>query len=679
MMEQDPYIPVAKVMALAEWSERTVYRRIDDGLLVVRSSAERQGNGRPTVEISVASLPPDAQARYWAQQLAPSPAPAATELNIAEITESCRAEALRRLPIVQQAEDIIASRLAVTARVKALASEHQISPATLYNWLDAYRVKGFPGLIPNHGRTKGRFVSLPDVVQDAIKEWYLSPHRPSPTTVYHRVVELCDHLKLPKPSQGTINRFLRDPKQIPEPARILMREGARAYRAKAEPKVQRDYSDLAVGEIWCGDHREFDVFVQLPDGKIARPWLTAWLDLRSRVCTGWHVDLVPNSDTIALALRAGILRFGVPRELYKDNGKDYRCHYLNGDTKLSRNVALSDSTLLMLNPGVLSRLGVISRNATPYTPWAKAIESWFGHTFPEWEKTLPGWCGRDAKQRPEKLAKELERGELLTLEEFIPRVSDCIEAYHRREHSALQATPLSQWEGVPKEMPDARALDLLLLRHKPAKVFQDGLRLFGFRYWHDELHLHKGHTVGVSFDPQDLGAVVCFDKTGRFLCEAISQTAMSMHPTVADMKATVQRRRLAKQRTVAAANDRKVLWDGEEALRQVIAEREQKKVVNLGPRQPDPSPEGPTVPRLLGTEHAASALATSRASARRIPPQRASRPAAPGAACYPAAGPGLGEEPVSWSDLLDDIPDHRSRLSDREAERSELMREILNG
>ena len=675
MMDQEPYITIEAAQALTGLARPTVYRRVEEGDWAVKSGEEIEPNGRRAKLIRLGDLPQDAQARYWAQQLTPSPAPPATDLNLAEISESCRVEALRRLPIVQQAEDIVASRQDVTARMKALAGQHDISPATLYNWLDAFRLKGFPGLIPNHGKTKGQYVKLPLVIQDAIKDWYLDPHRPSPTTVYRRVVDLCEHLKIETPSLGTVNRFLRDPKHIPEPARILTREGTRAYRAKAEPKVQRDYSDLAVGEIWCGDHREFDVFVQLPDGKIARPWLTAWLDLRSRVCTGWHVDLVPNSDTIALALRAGILRFGVPRELYKDNGKDYRCHYLNGDTKLSRNVTLSDSTLLMLNPGVLSRLGVTSRNATPYTPWAKAIESWFGHTFPEWEKTLEGHCGRDAKNRPEHLADQIKRGELLTLEEFIPRVGECIEAYHHREHSALQATPLSQWEGITKEMPDARALDLLLMRHKPAKVFQDGIRLFGFRYWHDELHLHQGHTVGVAFDPQDLGTLVCFDQAGRFLCEAASQTAMSMHPTAADMKAKVQRRRLAKQRTLAAANDRKILWNQDEALRQVIADRNEKKVVNLGPRQPDPTPAGPTVPRLLGTEHAASAVAASRArSAATRSSGHASRHAASGAG-IPDAGPGHGGK-ASWADLLDDEPAPRT-MSDREAGRTAKLRELL--
>ena len=122
---------------------------------------------------------------------------------------------------------------------------------------------------------------------------------------------------------------------------------------------------------------------------------------------GYVMRLVPNSDGIALALRAGILRFGVPQELYIDNGKDYRCQYLNGTRETSRNVALSNDVTDTLAPGVLSPLGVSITHAKPYQAWSKPIEPWFSHTFPEWEKSLPGYCGQNGKDRPEKLTHEI--------------------------------------------------------------------------------------------------------------------------------------------------------------------------------------------------------------------------------------------------------------------------------
>ena len=89
--------------------------------------------------------------------------------------------------------------------------------------------------------------------------------------------------------------------------------------------------------------------------------MTFWYDLGTRTWVGRHVALVPNSDTIALALRGGILRFGIPQELYIDNGKDYRCHYLNGSSQVSRNVTLSLDLNDTLAPGALSPLSMLVR------------------------------------------------------------------------------------------------------------------------------------------------------------------------------------------------------------------------------------------------------------------------------------------------------------------------------
>ena len=128
-------ITVDQAEALTGLDRATCYRRIGEGNgeWAVKPANDKSPNGKRAVLIRLGDLPADAQARYWAQQLTPSPAPAATSLNLAEIGESTRAEALRRLPIVHQAEDIVTSRHDVTARMKALAGQHDISPATLYN------------------------------------------------------------------------------------------------------------------------------------------------------------------------------------------------------------------------------------------------------------------------------------------------------------------------------------------------------------------------------------------------------------------------------------------------------------------------------------------------------------------------------------------------------------------
>jgi len=616
--------------------------------------------------------------------------PPLSPINLAEQSPRALERAMKRQAIVEQALALYADdRRPPRTALARLAAMHDLSVGTLYLWLTKYRRAQFPGLLDRHGRTKGSFRALPPAVQDFIKEHYLSPQRPSPTTVYRRTVELCAHLRIPAPSQTTVNRFLR---MLPPTTIALARVGDKAWRAAFEPKCHRDYSNLAVGEWWVADHREFDVFVEVGDPstrreplgratgsgrQIARPWLTAWLDLRSRTCVGWQVSLGPNSETIALALRAGILRFGLPRHLYRDNGKDFTCHYWGGKTRRTAHVRLADQILSLLQPGVLSPLGIQTHEATPYTPWAKPIESWFGHTFPEWERTLPGWCGRDNKERPEKLADEIREGRLLSFDEFLGRVGERIEQYHDREHSALHATPRSLWQGVTIERPEPRTLDLLLMRHQPATVTAQGIKLLNRYYRHEALWLHVKQRVDVRYDPNDLGRLICMQE-GRFLCEAINEPAMRMGATGAALKALQQQKRAAKQRALQARDDRQVLFNPDRTLAELSAHARDRKVVTLAPPDPDPEPGTASMRRLVpGFDGAAAAIG------RTAVPRRADRwlagreDQATPVASPPAAAPDDDDERNAiMQEILDAGP--RGHRSQADSERDAIMREVLH-
>lgn len=142
--------------------------------------------------------------------------------------------------------------------------------------------RGVGGLLPKWGKTRGQFLALSTPLQQFIKEEYCSPQRPTPTTVYRMALRLCDKLNEPAPSQATVNRYLLT---LPQPAVVLAREGMRAFRAKMEPKCHRDLNASQPNEVWCGDHREFDLFVKThhgPDAKLFRPWVTFWYDLGAR-------------------------------------------------------------------------------------------------------------------------------------------------------------------------------------------------------------------------------------------------------------------------------------------------------------------------------------------------------------------------------------------------------------
>ncbi|MCS6290389.1 MAG: DDE-type integrase/transposase/recombinase [Nitrospira sp.] len=614
-MNDDRYLTIDEVMRWTAWSRATVYRRLAEGDLAVKpggpAGGQSSGNGKAQSLIRLASLPSDVQLRYWhAQQVIPTAEP--ESLNLAEVPDQARAETQQRISLVHRALAMLDGIERNPKGLAMLAIEAGLSVATLYRWIKAYRARGVAGIVPQYGKNKGKFLALSDALQAIISQEYLRPERPSVTDVHRTVWALCEEIRQPAPSVATINRFLAT---IPRPLVIAQRLGPKAYRAQAEPKIRRDYADLAVGEMWVGDHRELDLFVKgAVDAngklKVFRPWLTAWVDLRSRACVGWHLDLVPNSHTIALAMRAGILRFGLPQRLYMDNGKDYTANFWGGKSLKSRSVEMDADTRT-----VLAQLHVGVTHAQPYTPWAKAIESWFGHTFPSWERTLKGWCGRDNKERPEKLAGEIASGQLLTLDELRAALTDRIERYHDTEHSALNGTPRQQWQGVQKCIPDPRALDVVLMKHKPAKVYQDGIRLFGLtnRYWHEALIPLQGRTIEIRYDPANIGELVCFVDR-NFVCTARQDKAFSMSLTEQERKELVKRRRAARQILTDYRQTQTIAHDQEQALDLVVNDIRRSKVYVLksnpvsGPVNPEPG--GGVVPTILGTERAAAARAS---------------------------------------------------------------------
>lgn len=609
-MNEDRYLTIEEALRWTAWSRPTLYRRMAAGEVAVRPGQQSGLNGKPLSEIRLASLPQEAQIRYWAaQQVAVAPTEPAP-LNLAEVPETARAETMRRVELVHRALGRLDGAERNPQGLAMLAIEANVSLPTLYRWIKNYREQGVAGLVPKYGQTKGKFLALPDAIQLIAQQEYLKPERPSVTDVHRTVWAICDEARIPQPSVATLNRFLRT---IPRPLVIAQRLGPKAYRAQAEPKIRRDYADLAVGEMWVGDHREMDVFVKgavdaTGKRKVFRPWLTAWLDLRSRACVGWHVDLVPNSHTIALALRAGILRFGLPQRLYMDNGKDYTAKFWGGKSLRSRAVAVDTDTRT-----VLAQLQIAVSHAQPYTPWAKAIESWFGHTFPVWERTLKGWCGRDNKERPEKLASEIAAGTVLTLDDFRAQLAERIERYHDTEHSALEATPRQQWQGVEKKIPDPRALDVVLMKHKPAKVYQDGIRVFGLRYWHDALIPLLGRTIEIRYDPANIGALVCFSER-NFVCEARQDQAFSMRLTEQERTELVKRRKAARQILTDYRETQTIALDQEQALDLVVNDIRRSKVYvlksNPVAQAATPEPGGGIVPTILGTERAVAARAS---------------------------------------------------------------------
>lgn len=83
--------------------------------------------------------------------------------------------------------------------------------------------------------------------------------------------------------------------------------------------------NLICGEVWVSDHAQIDVACLSPDGNIVFPWVTAWRDYKSGKWLGWILQCGhPNSDHIFQSFYYAAQRYGLPKDIIIDNGKDYR-------------------------------------------------------------------------------------------------------------------------------------------------------------------------------------------------------------------------------------------------------------------------------------------------------------------------------------------------------------------
>ncbi len=316
---------------------------------------------------------------------------------------------------------------------------------------------------------------------------------------------------------------------LPEPLKVLGREGEQAHWSKCSPFIQR--SPVPVMDWWISDHRVFDVlvrnslFAELPENKAYRLWMTALYDWGSRKLVGFCFAPTPSSRTINSALRIAILSHGMPRNFYWDNGEDYK--------KVRRDieaVTLSAEAKALLER---DRVGVTS--ALRYRPRSKPIESWFGGRWskrfdPRWRPAYlgnkPGACPEDAREA-QKLHDDFLKGKrgdspLPPDAEFIKAAIQFIDEENDTRIEKLHGrTPNEATDEAHPERNRAtvnpRVLDILF-SERTKRIVQKGgcVQLDGMRYEPTDESLfplseRQGREVAILRDPYNLGEATAAD------------------------------------------------------------------------------------------------------------------------------------------------------------------------
>lgn len=324
------------------------------------------------------------------------------------------------------------------------AKETGIDTATLYRWLKRYRATGSVlALIPQKRGWKKGNSRIPAhaeaVIQEVIKEVYLTLQRPSAQKAVQEVMRRCHERRIDPPSPGTVRARIRS---IPERDRLR----GHGFREKAINRFQpaagkfpnADYP-LAVMQI---DHTPADIILvdDVYRKPIGRPWITLAMDVCSRVVTGYYLSFDPPSETsVGMCVAHSMLPkdewlllhnveaewpvWGTPNTIHVDNGPDFR-------SETFRRSCLAYGINLEFRPVKQPRYG-------------GHIERVLGSLLKEIHN-LPGTTFSSIK---DKEGYDSEKHASMTKSEFEEWLVALIcKVYHQRLHTGIGMSPMKKWE-----------------------------------------------------------------------------------------------------------------------------------------------------------------------------------------------------------------------------------------
>ncbi len=508
--------------------EKTIFRRMQAGQFVIRWVAS-QGCKGAKIEVALSSLPELIQERYWRQRCPKLFEGKDTTWMMRGSKKKHETAGLRK-DLLEKLNDELNNRdgrskteiiegfvhkynaAEIDERILAILGPRTVR--TFNRWRREDRDYGMEGLVP--GWTSKTFDELPIDEKVLLHSLWLNENRPSVAFVYRKYKEEgFDTLTLAR-VRAYLNR-------IPDAVKCRYREGKKAYKDRFGQYIERDYSKVRANEIWVGDHCQLDFAIEGFNGKALFPWITVWMDIRSRKVMGFCIHPSPCTETIVASFRSAALKHGLPEQVLIDNGKDFSSRRFSGGRKRSR-LRIDKRKMTSLLHG----LKVEARFCNPYNPRSKPVERFFRTMKDDFEKGWDTYRGRyRGKERPEGLEAVLkDPSRLPGLPEVDAALQAWIEEYHARPHrgQAMDGkSPDQVWRetlGEKREV-DPERLRLAMMVAEDRMIRRNGISIFGQVYWDEAMWRYKGKRVRVRYDVHDLGRIDVYDQEeNRYLFTA---------------------------------------------------------------------------------------------------------------------------------------------------------------
>jgi putative transposase len=225
------------------------------------------------------------------------------------------------------------------------STRRRVAPETLRGWLRDYRRGGFDALLPRPRSDNGMTRAIPPAVADLLLE----------TKDKNRALSvplLIDEVR--KTGKVTAEVTLA-PATV---HRLLSKHGLNKAVTTDNSKDRRHFAYEKAGELWMSDVMH-GPSVALSDKKRKKAYLIGFLDDATRIVPYASFALSENTAAFLPVFEQAIMRRGIPKRLYVDNGAAYRSHHL---------------------AVVCAKLGVTLIHARPYQPQGKGKQERFFRT-----------------------------------------------------------------------------------------------------------------------------------------------------------------------------------------------------------------------------------------------------------------------------------------------------------
>jgi hypothetical protein len=508
-MSKDHFLSISEFAEYEGVSKSSIKRRIKNGEISIIKARGSKGHRRnhPEIRIHYAQLNKEAREEFLQDH----------GLALKEKSEILKAEDQQYLGLTtkQRARFDQNSHIAKiyfeaiqnlppgrkTAFTQQFAKAHGMSESKLRRIFRNYIKDGLESLIPrwNPGVQKRKFEADKEAVE-FVKKDYIRELGPSILESYQRYFEEFKNKRDRLFSLTTYADFIH--RNWSESERLLARNPDE-WKKHHGIYVNRDWEQAELNECWFSDSKQIDVACLYQDRAIF-PWLTVFMDARSRKFTGWILTVTPDKWAIAQGFDYGIAIHGVPKTIYTDRGKPYKSYHISGG-KLTTGKVINFFQDIEKESfiGVFREMGCDIFFAYPRNAKEKIIEAAFG-IFTDRLNYLPGWRSHNTKYRPSKLEREIRQKKILPFNELYHEINKVIKERNSRPHSTTKRIPNEFYENYTPIIPSESVRAFLKMDRHFMKIRNSGVKIKGDFYRGKELWRHSGEVVEIRRDPANI-------------------------------------------------------------------------------------------------------------------------------------------------------------------------------